>query len=482
MPEREAAELFGLTLAGPSEPQAAADHRRRARRSCASRVAIRDAEEVRDRLSDPRDSVGRARRLARPPSSAASARPRRRCPRASRALPAGVDELATEHLDREHGPAAPVDARRAARPARARRRGGHRRRGRRSATCTAASRSSPSTAATTRSARCWTAATTSPASTPSSRSRWPTEKLARDRGAAPRRSWLRVAARRAQPHREPPRVVRARSASTSGAMGPFLYVMRDRENAARHPRGRSPAQRMMFNYVRPGGVARRPHRRAPSRRSARSSTTFDELPRRARRRCSAATRSSRRACRGVGVIDRETRASRFGLTGANLRALGRRAATCAASVPYAAYDELDFDVPLAEDGDCCARYARAHGGDAPGGAHHPPVHRRHARGRASRPRCPRCCARRRARRTRPSSRRAASSASTSSPTAPTRRTGCASARRRSTRCRPARRCCPARCIADAVVHHRQPRHRARGDRPMNPWLISRPRACSRRSG
>jgi NADH-quinone oxidoreductase subunit D len=58
--------------------------------------------------------------------------------------------------------------------------------------------------------------------------------------------------------------------------------------------------------------------------------------------------------RGVGTIDKQT-ALAYGMTGANLRASGvsfdvRR------DRPYAAYDEMDFDIPLAEAGDCYARY------------------------------------------------------------------------------------------------------------------------------
>jgi len=58
---------------------------------------------------------------------------------------------------------------------------------------------------------------------------------------------------------------------------------------------------------------------------------------------------------GIGVFSREY-ALAFGLTGANLRASGvgwdvRR------ERPYAAYGELDFEVPIAEEGDIYARSA-----------------------------------------------------------------------------------------------------------------------------
>ena len=70
-------------------------------------------------------------------------------------------------------------------------------------------------------------------------------------------------------------------------------------------------------------------------------------------RSSWATRSSRRACRAWASSPRGS-ALAFGLTGGNLRASGfdcdvRR------DRPYAAYAEMDFEVPVADDGDAYAR-------------------------------------------------------------------------------------------------------------------------------
>lgn len=56
----------------------------------------------------------------------------------------------------------------------------------------------------------------------------------------------------------------------------------------------------------------------------------------------------------VGVISREE-AIQIGLTGPNLRASGV-AHDIRAFEPYLIYDELEFDIPIREEGDCLARY------------------------------------------------------------------------------------------------------------------------------
>jgi NADH-quinone oxidoreductase subunit D len=138
----------------------------------------------------------------------------------------------------------------------------------------------------------------------------------------------------------------------AGGMGQFLYAVRDREVLLDILEAVT-GSRMMFNYVRPGGVvADLPEGIEQKIRDflkdfAIHIEEHDQLL--------GGNEIFQRRVRGVGVIDRDT-ALAFGLTGANLRASGlgfdlRR------DRPYAAYDRLQFDVPVAHDGDCWARYA-----------------------------------------------------------------------------------------------------------------------------
>lgn len=137
----------------------------------------------------------------------------------------------------------------------------------------------------------------------------------------------------------------------TGAMGQFLYAVRDREDLLDILEAIS-GQRMMFNYVRPGGVVAD----LPAGIEQRIRTFLkgfqvylkehDELL--------GGNEIFQGRVKGIGTIDRET-ALAFGLTGANLRASGvdydvRR------DRPYAAYAEMDFDIPVAQEGDCWARY------------------------------------------------------------------------------------------------------------------------------
>ena len=137
----------------------------------------------------------------------------------------------------------------------------------------------------------------------------------------------------------------------AGAMGQFLYAVRDRENLLDILEDVT-GQRMMFNYVRPGGVVNdiTPTAEVKIRRFLKTIDRYldehDELL--------GGNEIFQGRMRGVGVISKEM-AVAFGLTGANLRASGlsfdvRR------DRPYAAYEEMKFDIPVAEEGDCYARY------------------------------------------------------------------------------------------------------------------------------
>lgn len=136
-----------------------------------------------------------------------------------------------------------------------------------------------------------------------------------------------------------------------GAMAPFLYVMRDRETLLDILEAVTGA-RMMFNYVRPGGVlADLPDGIEDSVRGFLRTfppylQEFADLlggnevfvPR----------------VKGIGIIERDT-AVCFGLTGATLRGSGS-SWDIRKEIPYAAYPELDFDVPVGTVGDTWDRY------------------------------------------------------------------------------------------------------------------------------
>jgi NADH-quinone oxidoreductase subunit D len=137
----------------------------------------------------------------------------------------------------------------------------------------------------------------------------------------------------------------------AGAMAPFLYIMRDREMIVSVLEEIS-GGRMMFNYVRPGGV----FADLPTGIDAKirewldvADTYLDEND-----ALLGGNEIFQARMKGTGVIDRTT-AMAFGMTGGCLRASGvdydlRR------DVPYCCYDELDFEVPCGIVGDNWDRY------------------------------------------------------------------------------------------------------------------------------
>lgn len=137
----------------------------------------------------------------------------------------------------------------------------------------------------------------------------------------------------------------------AGAMAPFLYIMRDREALLDILEAVS-GSRMMFNYVRPGGVvADLPSGFDGAVRAFLSTagTYLDEID-----ALLGGNEIFRLRMKGTGLIPAST-AMAFGMTGGCLRASGidydlRR------DVPYSAYPELDFEVPVDDSGDNWARY------------------------------------------------------------------------------------------------------------------------------
>jgi NADH-quinone oxidoreductase subunit D len=138
----------------------------------------------------------------------------------------------------------------------------------------------------------------------------------------------------------------------TGAMGQFLYAMRDREALLDILEALS-GQRMMFNYVRPGGVVRD----LPAGIDAKIRAfvdTFENVYLPEHDALLGGNEIFQSRVKGIGVITRE-QALAFGLTGPNLRASGVRY-DVRVDRPYAAYPELEFDVPVGTVGDAWDRY------------------------------------------------------------------------------------------------------------------------------
>lgn len=136
----------------------------------------------------------------------------------------------------------------------------------------------------------------------------------------------------------------------SGAMGPFLFMARDREACLEVLEAVS-GQRMMFNYVRPGGVVadwntlgEKKLRLYLEKASQYLDEHWDAL---------IGSELFQQRIKGVGVVSRED-ALAFGATGFVARASGidwdlRR------DRPYGVYEKLDFNVMTLTDGDIWSR-------------------------------------------------------------------------------------------------------------------------------
>ncbi len=137
----------------------------------------------------------------------------------------------------------------------------------------------------------------------------------------------------------------------TGAMGQFLYAVRDREVLLDILEEIS-GQRMMFNYIRPGGVvADLPV--GIEKKILDFLTDFD-VHLEEHHALLGGNEIFQMRVKGIGTISREM-ALAFALSGANLRATGvgfdvRR------DRPYDAYPDLDFDVPVGSTGDAWDRY------------------------------------------------------------------------------------------------------------------------------
>ncbi|HXA42475.1 MAG TPA: NADPH-quinone oxidoreductase [Candidatus Solibacter sp.] len=110
--------------------------------------------------------------------------------------------------------------------------------------------------------------------------------------------------------------------------------------------------RMMYNFMRPGGV----NQDAPEGWSAKVRKVMDGLPRHIEdfHRLMTINEIFRARTEGVGILSPED-ALGFSVTGPTLRGSGVKYDIRRAH-PYGIYDELDFDVPIGENGDCFDRY------------------------------------------------------------------------------------------------------------------------------
>ena len=138
-----------------------------------------------------------------------------------------------------------------------------------------------------------------------------------------------------------------------GSTSMMIYGFREREMVLAFFE-KTTGLRMNHNYIRPGGVARRPARRLGGRRARSSATRSSRGTLRVRR---AAHRPAHlpRADGGRGRLTAEE-ALALSATGPILRSTGvpwdlRRA------MPYLAYDQVDFDVIVGTYGDNFDRYA-----------------------------------------------------------------------------------------------------------------------------
>ncbi len=161
-----------------------------------------------------------------------------------------------------------------------------------------------------------------------------------------------------------------------GAMAVFLYAFREREELMDCYEAVSGA-RMHATYYRPGGVARDlpdqmpKFRESPWRKGAElkrvnqwregSLLDFldafcDDFPRRVDEYETLLTdnRIWKQRTVGIGVVPTEM-ALAWGMTGPMLRGSGL-AWDLRKKQPYAAYDQVDFDIPVGVQGDCYDRY------------------------------------------------------------------------------------------------------------------------------
>lgn len=136
-----------------------------------------------------------------------------------------------------------------------------------------------------------------------------------------------------------------------GASTPFFWAFRDREIIFKLFEDLTGA-RMMYNYYRFSGV----NNDLPEGWLAQVLAFCDEFPKRLDEYEAVATKNPIviDRCVGQGILDKAA-CMKFGVSGPALRAAGV-AADLRKTHPYACYDELDFNIPIATEADTYARY------------------------------------------------------------------------------------------------------------------------------
>jgi NADH-quinone oxidoreductase subunit D len=136
-----------------------------------------------------------------------------------------------------------------------------------------------------------------------------------------------------------------------GGLTPILWSFIERDEIAEMLAALT-GQRLLFNYMRTGGVNGDLNHEFMSRLGDWMSRATTQIE--ANLGLLNENEIFVRRMRGLGTVDRET-ALRMCMTGPNLRATGvpfdvRRAH------PYSVFPELEFDIPTRDEGDCLARY------------------------------------------------------------------------------------------------------------------------------
>ncbi len=136
-----------------------------------------------------------------------------------------------------------------------------------------------------------------------------------------------------------------------GAMSVFLYCFREREQIC-DLFDLTTGQRMMTSYIRVGGLAQELHPDFPER----TRKFCREFPSHIDQYEALLKENEiwQERTMGVGILTGE-QALALGVTGPVLRASGVNWDLRKAQ-PYSGYEQYDFEVPLATEGDCYARY------------------------------------------------------------------------------------------------------------------------------